>query len=133
MPWSLTPRIWEKTNVAPGSPAHGRDGRVRDRGAGEGEGAFLRGTLVRHEAVVLSVRADIETDHQAFIIDGLGVHGVRTRRGIDRDVSLGIDLDEPRRRSVRSDVLTDDCSLVVDPESGRGRTAKGDERLHLAF
>ncbi|MGZ3386654.1 MAG: hypothetical protein ACXVB5_17280, partial [Isosphaeraceae bacterium] len=63
MPWSLTPRIWEKTNVGPRFPLHGRDGRVGDRGAGEG--AFLRGTLARHEAVVLSVRADIETDHQA--------------------------------------------------------------------
>lgn len=115
--------------MAPRFPLHGRDGRVGDRGAGEG--AFLRGTLARHEAVVLSVRADIETDHQAFVIDGLGVHDVRTRRGIDRDVSLGIDLDEPRRRA-RSDVLTDDCSIVVDPESGRGRTARGDEGRQLA-
>ena len=30
------------------------------------------------------------------------------------------------------DVLTDDRSLVVDPESDRGRTAGGDEGLHLA-
>ena len=33
--------------------------------------------------MVLAVRADIEPDHQAFVVDALGVDDIRARRGID--------------------------------------------------
>ena len=72
------PRIWENTNVAPGSP-----GTAGIFGSATGVAVITPffATEVRDEAVVLAVVADVEPDDHAVVVDSLGVDDVRCPAG----------------------------------------------------